>query len=645
MFWLNVAKYPAELGVLRHARSRLAEHDPHAIWACASRFSGYKALPQRGRCRRLPIMVEIDAAANAIERAIVMRLVGTPGLYKLPNLWLRYVSGFVPEALLPFLLCLPWIRRWRLGLPQTPQVDTKPPVISFPGLNVRKPILAIIDHGIAFAHRAFRRHDEPNETRIAVFWDQEVDAHAPWRRPAGLGYGRVIFDSEINAALTAAHFDEERVYRQLRYEPARHHASHGTHVLDLAAGNPNPLKPRGGSFDEWDGCASHAPIIAVQLPYRPNKDTSGAGLGVHVLDALQFIAHLVPNDQVTVVNLSDGAYGGPHDGYSMNEQAIDAFLCKHENIHLVLAAGNAGDLGLHACSEDPLAAGVRRSVHWRVRPGDATDSFSEVWFDRELEPGAVELTVKPPQGHAPVTVPLGQTWVWRPPGSLHARAAVISTTRSANRPGRPTFLVAVGATTISASGRGVPHGVWQLEIHNISADPGLKVHVWTERDQRVANDPGPDRQSRLDAQPQHDGMAIDRARTLSSLAGSGKAFVATGRFWRGKAPCSSNVLVQSLEPCYVSHGPRRPTGSPSEPDAAAPCEESPALHGLRAAANRSGAMVRMAGTSLAAPILTRRLLNWAGTGKKSASELRQALGCNVPADVTPGQEPPGSPCA
>ena len=125
-----------------------------------------------------------------------------------------------------------------------------------------------------------------------------------------LGYGACLTSSDVVAALSRFGGDEMAVYRHFGYRPAQHRSTHGTHVLDLAAGWPHPLSTGEADSEQWNGFAGQAPLIAVQLPHSPNKDTSGAGLGVQVLDALHFIAaHARENGPRAdvVVNLSDGA--------------------------------------------------------------------------------------------------------------------------------------------------------------------------------------------------------------------------------------------------------------------------------------------------------------------------------------------------
>src|SRR5262245_43953223 len=102
-------------------------------------------------------------------------------------------------------------------------------------------LTAVLDEGIAFAHERFRGLG--NRTRIEYFWNQE-GAGPP---PVGLLglFGTELSAAAIDAAVTAARGDEDQVYRTRgdldfaspNYKAVAHRRSHGTHVLDLAAGD------------------------------------------------------------------------------------------------------------------------------------------------------------------------------------------------------------------------------------------------------------------------------------------------------------------------------------------------------------------------------------------------------------------------
>ena len=87
-------------------------------------------------------------------------------------------------------------------------------------------VVGIIDVGCDFAHKNFRHPD--GSTRILALWDQDgsSDPDSPF------GYGKVYRSAEINQALQA-----EDPYLALGYSPGE--LAHGTHVMDIAAGNGN----------------------------------------------------------------------------------------------------------------------------------------------------------------------------------------------------------------------------------------------------------------------------------------------------------------------------------------------------------------------------------------------------------------------
>ena len=203
-------------------------------------------------------------------------------------------------------------------------------------------LTAVLDEGIAFAHERFR---VGNQTRIMCFWNQGGLAGPA---PPGL-FGTELLAPRIDAAVAAAGSDEETVYRTIGelsfagpgYKAIAHRRSHGTHVLDLAAGaDPDPATaPRA------------RPIIAVEMPEQAIADTSGTTLTPYkllgflytLLRAQQLSAFLGGNVPV-VISLSYGTYEGPHDGSGVLESMIDQLtsLCAGSAtpVRFVIAAGN-----------------------------------------------------------------------------------------------------------------------------------------------------------------------------------------------------------------------------------------------------------------------------------------------------------------
>lgn len=656
MNWVDISAegtVPADLAALAAG----AGIDAHMLWAFATDFDGYLhwpdgSSPEPGDDFPVPVLVEIDPAASAAERQIIKVVVRRPGVYvHQEDFW----TGTVRRSDLGVLPLLPKILRWRIGLPLIGSVDEQPGPITVPPLWADKdlPYVGIIDHGFAVAHAAFRVPGTPTESRVRALWDQDTSRRPDgyWKPAAGLGYGAQLTGEVLDRLIADTGDDEARVYAQLRYEPAQRRVSHGTHVLDLAAGNPSPLTPPGTTMPsdhmDWSGGASKAPIIAVQLPSRPRKDTSGSGLCVQVLDALHYIDSRVPSDRRVVVNLSDGAYGGPHDGQSMLERAVDEFLrARSSRMTLVVAAGNAHEDRGHV-SAALAAGGGAATFTWRVLPEDDTPSFVEVWTRAAAADRTLALTLAGPGGAPPVTVALDG------PARLLVRGgtvigAVIPSPRSPNHPTRSMFLVALAPTWRRHRPKPVaPHGAWRITLRNPGASP-VDLDAWTERDNPALADRGPRRQSYFE-DDRCDPVAVDGQRTLGSLAGLGQAIVVGARYRRGQAFSGCAPVDVTAVARYSSRGPAR-AGAVPGPDLGAPSDESPASHGLRAAANRSGTTFRMDGTSVAAPLVTRRAVNHLYAQPKLTNDQLKALLVPTPqtdhghdgrrGEVVPGHEPP-----
>jgi hypothetical protein len=627
--------------------------DAHAVWAELSAFRAPRRRRVPGAPRAVPVSVLIELADEMLAadvREPLAQLVQAAGVYRLGE-GQRFLTGLVGLQRLDALAAHPAVSAWRIGRAEVAQVDAAPlpPPVVVDDSQVGLPFIGIIDNGIAFAHRAFR--DAAGRSRILRLWDQDAQRLQPannaagrWRAVSGMGYGGQIEGADIDAIVAASRSDDE-VYRRLQYPSARRRVTHGTHVLDLAAGSRNPLRPAGATPAGWDGVASRAPIIAVQLPDRSTRLASGGPLGEHVLDALHYIAACAGPGRQVVINLSDGAYGGPHDGTSLVERAVDQFLARHPHVVLVLAAGNAHESRLHAQLRVDASAGSR-PLHWRVLPDDATHSVLELWFDGPpLAAGDAWIRLTPPGGWPATEVDLGQAVAFMTPQG--AAAAVVTRLRSANAvPRRTQVLVALGPTNQALAPVKVPHGIWTLEVFNRSA-AAIDVHAWIERDDPGPDEPGLRRQSYF-VDDRCRPLAVQSGRTLNSLAGGRESVVVGACYWRGAAFSGCDARAATPASRYSSRGPGRCDGV--GPDLVAPGDDSPTLRGLRAAASRSGVTCRMDGTSVAAGVVTRRTVNM--VAQVGAAALRAGVKqARVPppgdavtrgglqAVVLPGQEP------
>jgi hypothetical protein len=483
-------------------------------------------------------------------------------------------------------------------------------------------IMAIIDDGIAFAHERFRR--APHETRIEYFWRQEGE-----RLPDGSApYGQEWTKEEIDALLLKhAGGEEEAIYREaglLDYrrptpKPLALRLTHGTHVLDLAAG------------ESLAQARDDRPIIAVQLPTAATADASGANLEHAVEDALYYIrarARLLAGSGPAlpvVVNFSYATQTGPHDGTSPLETLIDRLVLEEKMpMRIVLPAGNGHAARCHA--EADFQTGELVDLPWRVQPDDQTPSTVQIWMPHvgDLAPTAsrMEFSIVTPAGEESL-------WLGEQPGAwmaLRDRGEIICRADYKFMPlptARGVFTVTLEPTArllpaepVAPGIEVAPHGVWRLRMRNLSLTGPDWPKLWIARDDVVLGYPRRGRQSyfdhdgyvRFDAQgrpveadPQPPICPVRRTHMMNGL-GTGQQCLMAGGF----------VHSAYRVAAYSAGGPAVPNAKhlrgspiPLKPAAALVSEDTSVHQGVLAAGTRSGVCLPMGGTSVAAPRLAR----------------------------------------
>jgi hypothetical protein len=559
--------------------------------------------------------------------------------------------------------------------PLVPQVDGPSAEI---GEDPEKPfgypddatvVIGVIDHGIAFAHERFRLCE--SKSRIEYMWVQDAPpapsqhlglaeaARSDFRfgDPAGsqqtlvavhpVPYGREIRASNIDHLLSSdsGFADEGAIYRTaaawlgrrwLRSVSRR--VAHGTHVMDLACG-----------YDLTEDERTQRPIVCVQLPEATTADTSGENLDAYALDGIRYILERadeiarrapVRSHLPVVINFSFGNVAGPHDGTSDLEQAIDEIVREREKIKpfkVVVPSGNSHLGRLHAqitfksvAPDDPAeiedyrsdesgSAPYRAALHWRVLPDDRTPSFLEIWLPSGGQPktkSRIWLDVTTPGGLR--SEPLGETTPGAGLQLLSDVGAVLCEARY-RFVGAPTnrgmFLVALQPTKsseLTPAGEAnavAPSGTWTISLVNtgLGKEP---VEAWIQRDDTPYGFPRRGRQSYFDhacyKRFDHGGRLIeeDDPDCIIKRVGSTNA-IATGE--------KTIVVVGEV----LKEGkPARYSARRSGRSISAVSDESIVLSGVLAAGTRSGSLVALNGTSVAAPQVARdEADNLAGQGR------------------------------
>jgi len=237
-------------------------------------------------------------------------------------------------------------------------------VVDGTAVSGRGVVVGIVDWGCDFAHANFRHKN--GATRLMVLWDQRGPKTA--QSPQAYGYGREFEATLIDSALAS-----DDPYAALDYDPGDADpggGTHGTHVMDIAAGN-------GLASGAAAGVAPEADLIFVHLRGNDTDPRQTLGDSVRLLEAVRYIKDRAAGRPV-VINLSLGRTGGPKDGSTLVEQGLDAMLKEGPGCAIVMSTGNYYRAGLHAAGK--LSAGETVDLRWRVNARHEETAEMEVWY-------------------------------------------------------------------------------------------------------------------------------------------------------------------------------------------------------------------------------------------------------------------------
>jgi len=412
-------------------------------------------------------------------------------------------------------------------------------------------IVAALDFGLDFAHPNFLNRD--GSTRLLAFWHQGA-AYEP-AHPNAYGYGRMFSRADINAALRTAN-----PYQTLNYHPALSDTgsgSHGTHTLDIAAGN---------GFVGRRSPAFLSDLMFVHLSTPRLGFVGDLGDSVRMLEALDWVDKTA-DGRPWVVNLSVGRTAGSHDGTSPVEQGMHELLRLGPGRAIVQSAGNYRSANLAV--QGRLRDGERRDLEWIIDPQDTTDNEMDIWYSGK---DRFVVAVRPPGGSAFVRAKLGESADIVHEGALVGRVY--------HRMNDPNNRDNHGEIFLYPN---APHGAWIVRLVGEYVISG-RFHAWIERD--LAS---PGAQSRFDA------TITSQSYTLGTIATS-PLVITVGAY-------DANSEDTQLAP-FSSRGPTRDERR-DKPELLAPGVDVVAARSIpRGALRQEGLLVARSGTSMAAPHVT-----------------------------------------
>lgn len=478
-------------------------------------------------------------------------------------------------------------------------------------------VIGVVDGLCGFANKRFMNS---GECSIDYFWDQGGTPGVDRRWHVGHGgYGRsldakalqkiskAVASREVKVGRVGA---EKELYRELgQREPTGSDWTHGTHVLDTILSDFGPpgddptLYQRPG-------------VVYVQLPEPALRDTSGRWTAAYVLEGIACVLARARDDAKVVINLSLGAFAGPHDGSSMLERAMDQLVQAYDGrLTFVVAAGNSGlvlddGTGVPKCCHQrftlnrgtgPLSRGAARAktLLWDIDVQDDTESFMELWLpDLRLEEAcgvSVQLRSEAlPQFQSKEVAPGEDGDIRGVDDRIVAMVINRSGSERAPNGNGGMVLIALGHTRDPHGEPCAPSGRWEIEIKNLCPRP-VTVDAWIERRDIPGELP--------DERPQY-GFAnlrkgvVDRG-GLGSLANGGQTIVVgalaqmeqSEDFLYSESAYSPNGVAGAAEDCNCRGALRR------QPDIHAAGERL-------AAGFFSGTAKTLAGTSCSAAEVT-----------------------------------------
>lgn len=326
--------------------------------------------------------------------------------------------------------------------------NSRPSISSLTGEGV---IIGIADWGFDFTHPNFI--DEDGSSRFIGIWDQgaDYDMQNPY------GYGAIYYKCDIDSALKS-----DRPFDFLGYHPGKsdifHHGMHGTHVLDIAAGNGAAGNP---------GIAPNAGLLAVHLSTGQFKDLMGLGDSARLFDAIHFLDQTA-GDTPLVINMSVGNHGDSHTGLSLIEQTIDFLVTSKPDRAVVQSCGNYFDAQTHFSGR--LKKGETVEIEWLIDNRDKTPNEIEIWFSSD---DAISISLISPQNE---TVLEGES-VGRKTIYSDTEIKIGNYYQRKNEPNTNLSTILIILNEHSETGK------WKVQLFGNAITDG-RIEAWIERDVR-----------------------------------------------------------------------------------------------------------------------------------------------------------------
>ncbi|TCD15264.1 hypothetical protein [Oricola cellulosilytica] len=530
-------------------------------------------------------------------------------------------------------------------------------------------LIGIVDDGIGFLNERFTRVAEggvnaatipgkrPLQTRFHALWIQARERPSP-----GLvSLGKELNFERINEYLSRTESEPE-LYAEINadvMEPDVRRAtefgfSHGTHVLDIAAG-ADPYARN----SEIDKKMREIPILGVQLPSDAVSDTSGARFETYLVMGVRWILAMAERPLLAVartsgvnktesilrgppaqvlINISMGVLAGPKNGTKFVEHQVCREVARRVNalgegkipdVRVTYAYGNNYRSNLVAAlSVSPggsQSAAGKAEIEWNVQPDDLTSSHIEIHrMNEDTIPSELQVGLETPDGSVipPRSIPPGSYVALIQSGReiariYHVPSRFLDEIAGQIIPTRGYYHVAI-APTASWTQNSVlaPAGRWKFSFGNVGSE-AIELTLQVQRDDTAPGHVRLGRQSRLDHEHAYEWDDVTRDYTLPkgpiSRKGTNSALTTVhplvpeeirkkihfvGAVWRREED-------REISPAhYTAQGDAWTGFTPTDSGVS---ETESGGHGIIANGTYSGSTQALSGTSAAAPQVVRRI--------------------------------------
>lgn len=350
-------------------------------------------------------------------------------------------------------------------------------------------LIGIIDvDGFDFTHPDFL--DADGKSRFIRVWDQGGSLKVtpgrkpPKRKDGRFDYGTLFTNEDFDRAISESKKIKVSPH-DLEPQSQMVPGSHGTHVASIAAGK--------------SGLCSNAKIAAVLVslpPETPEQRRANSFYdSTRLIDAVEYLLDLADTSgeggkpMPISINISLGTNGHAHDGSSMLDRWIDAWLAEPGR-SICVAAGNAGqekeetpgDLGyilgrIHT-SGTVAAKGLTHDIEWVVAGDgviDVSENEMEIWYEPQ---DLFSVQVKPPGGKWIGPIKPGE---YLENYQLPSRTLLSVYNKRYHGANGNNYISIYLSPNMKPPVVGIEAGTWMVRLTGIEVRDG-RFHGWIERD-------------------------------------------------------------------------------------------------------------------------------------------------------------------